>query len=318
MEEMKRLAFASFIALGVVAGLATNAHGDSKIDDAKAHFKSGTELYDENNFRGALVEFQRAYELAPSYRILYNIGQVDMELQDYAGALVAYRRYLREGGSDVPPARVGQVKDELDKLSRRVGQVVVQTGAGAEVILDDLRVGFAPLPEPLTVNTGRHQVTVHVPGHDPDTRVVDIAGQETITVAIDNDLAAPGGGGTSGGSVSTTAPAPVPSGPPSRAPMITMWTFTGVFAVTATITGIIALSDAGTLSDLRNTYPTSKSQLDSARSKVTTMAAVTDAFGAAAIVSAGIATYLTLCHHHATEKLAVSVTPTGAFVAGRF
>jgi hypothetical protein len=308
MEEVKRLASS----LLVIAGLAAAAHADTKIEEAKTHFKNGTELYDENNFRGALVEFQRAYELAPSYRILYNIGQVDMELQDYAGALIAYRRYIREGGSDVPPARVGQVKEEIDKLSHRVGQIIVQTASGAEVLLDDLRVGFAPLPEPLTVNTGRHQVTVRVPGHDADTRVVDIAGQETTTVAIDNDFA-PAGGGVTG-----TAPAPVPSGPPSRTPMITAWTFTGVFAVTATVTGIIALSDSGNLSDLRNTYPTTKSQLDSERSKVTTMAAVTDAFGAAAIISAGIATYLTLSHHHATEKLAVGATPTGAFIAGHF
>src|SRR5580704_8314877 len=257
MEEVKRLAFA------LVVLASPFAIADTKIDEAKAHFKSGTDLYDENNFRGALVEFQRAYELAPSYKILYNIGQVDMELQDYAGALVAYRRYLREGGSDVPPARVGQVKEELEKLSHRVGRIVVQTAPGAEVLVDDIRVGFAPLPEPATVNTGRHQVTVHVTGHEADSRVIDIAGQQDVTVAIDNDLAAPGGGGGGGGS----APS-VPAGPPSRAPMITAWTFTGVFGVAATITGIIALSDSSSLSDLRNSYPTTKSALDSERSKV--------------------------------------------------
>jgi hypothetical protein len=309
MEEVKRLAFAlAFVVLAAPVAVA-----DSKIDEAKAHFKSGTDLYDENNFRGALVEFQRAYELAPSYKILYNIGQVDMELQDYAGALVAYRRYLREGGSDVPPARVGQVKEELDKLSRRVGRIVVQTVPGAEVLVDDIRVGFAPLPEPATVNTGRHQVTVHVTGHEPDSRVVDIAGQQDVTVAIDNDLVQP----TNPGS---PQPPSEPAGPPSRAPMITAWTLTGVFGVATTVTGIIALSDASTLSNLRNTFPTSKSDLDSERSKVTTAAALTDAFGAATLVSAGIAVYLTISHHRAiaNEKLSFGALPGGAFVAGRF
>jgi PEGA domain len=310
MEEVKRLAFA-LVVLASPLALA-----DTKIDDAKAHFKSGTDLYDENNFRGALVEFQRAYELAPSYKILYNIGQVDMELQDYAGALVAYRRYLREGGADVPPARVGQVKEELDKLSRRVGRIVVQTAAGAEVLVDDIRVGFAPLPEPATVNTGRHQVTVHVTGHEPDSRVVDIAGQQDVTVAIDNDLVAPGGPSNPGNPQQPSEPA----GPPSRAPMITAWTFTGVFGVAATVTGIIALSDASTLSNLRNTFPTSKSDLDSQRSKVTTAAALTDAFAAATLVSAGLAAYFTISHHRAVanEKLSFGVAPGGAFVAGRF
>ena len=306
MEEVKRLAFA-LVMLAAPVALA-----DSKVDEAKQHFKSGTDLYDENNFRGALVEFQRAYELAPSYRILYNIGQVDMELQDYAGALIAYRRYIREGGSDVPPARVGQVKEEIEKLSRRVGQIIVQTAPGAEVLVDDIRVGFAPLPEPATVNTGRHQVTVHVQGHQADSRVVDIAGQQDVTVAIDNDLVAPGGGGG-------TAPS-VPAGPPSRTPMITAWVFTGVFGVAATVTGIIALSESGTLSDLRNSFPTSKSDLDSERSKLTTTAALTDAFAGATLVSAGIAVWLTLSHHHAitSEQMTAGITPTGAFVAGHF
>jgi PEGA domain len=310
MEEVKRLAFA-LVVLASPLALA-----DTKIDDAKAHFKSGTDLYDENNFRGALVEFQRAYELAPSYKILYNIGQVDMELQDYAGALVAYRRYLREGGADVPPARVGQVKEELEKLSHRVGRIVVQTAPGAEVLVDDIRVGFAPLPEPATVNTGRHQVTVHVTGHEADSRVIDIAGQQDVTVAIDNDLVAPGGGATGAANPQPTEPA----GPPSRTAMITAWTFTGVFGVATTVTGIIALSDASTLSNLRNTFPTSKSDLDSQRSKVTTAAALTDAFGAATLVSAGLAVYLTISHHRAVanEKLSFGVAPGGAFVAGRF
>src|SRR5580704_19513937 len=132
MEEVKRLAFA------LVVLASPFAIADTKIDEAKAHFKSGTDLYDENNFRGALVEFQRAYELAPSYRVLYNIGQVDMELADYAGALTAYRRYLREGGPDVPADRVREVTGELQRLKGRVGTIIVQTAAGAEVLVDDL------------------------------------------------------------------------------------------------------------------------------------------------------------------------------------
>jgi PEGA domain len=309
MEEVKRLAFVLVLLGGPLAA------ADTKIDDAKAHFKSGTDLYDENNFRGALVEFQRAYELAPSYKILYNIGQVDMELQDYAGALIAYRRYLREGGSDVPPARVGQVQGEIDKLSHRVGRIIVQTAAGAEVLVDDIRVGFAPLPEPTTVNTGRHQVTVHVPGHEADSRVIDIAGQQDVTVAIDNDL-----GVQAGANPGAPQPPSEPAGPPSKTAMIVAWTFTGVFGVAATVSGVLALSDASTLSNLRNTFPTSKSDLDSERSKVTTTAALTDAFGAATLVSAGLAVYLTISHHRAVanEKLSFGVAPGGAFVAGRF
>ena len=99
------LALAALATLATV-GLGGPAFGDpsgAAVDQAKAHFKTGTELYDENNFRGALVEFQRAYQLAPSYRVLYNIGQVDMELADYAGALTAYRATCARAAPTSPP-----------------------------------------------------------------------------------------------------------------------------------------------------------------------------------------------------------------------
>jgi len=80
----------------LVGAVSRAAHADAKLDEAKQHLAAATQLYDENNFRGALVELQRAYELAPSYKILFNIGQVEMELQDYAAALQAYSRYLSD------------------------------------------------------------------------------------------------------------------------------------------------------------------------------------------------------------------------------
>ena len=285
----------------------------AKVDEARAHFKSGTDLYDENNFRGALVEFQRAYELAPSYKIMFNIGQVDMELQDYAGALKAYRRYLREGGPDVPPARVAQVNQEVDRLTGRVGRITVQTASGAEVLIDDLRVGYAPLPEAATVNTGRHQVTVHIAGHEPETRVVDIAGQQDITVALGTDIPA-----AAPPRVTERVDAAPAAKPHSNTPMIVAWSITGAFAVTSIAFAVVTHSDANTLDGLRHTFPVTKAQLDSQLSKQTRDAAIADSFGAAAIVAGGIALYMTLTRPHANDHLALGVTPSGAFVAGHF
>lgn len=292
-----------------VALAAAVAHAQPQTNQARAHFKSGTELYDENNFRGALVEFQRAYELAPSYKILFNIGQVDMELQDYAGALKAYTRYLREGGPDVPASRVTQVQGEIERLKGRVGRLTVDTAPGAEVLIDDLSVGFAPLPDAVPVNAGRHQVTVHITGKDPLTRVVDVAGQQQLTVALGNDLVARG-----------ARPAG-PQGPPSKVPMYLMWTLTGAFAATSVTFDVIAESDSSQLSKLRSTFPVSKTALSSQESKVTRSAAIADGFAAGTLVAGGIALYMTLTRPAAQpheKKVELLVSPTGAFVAGRF
>jgi PEGA domain len=302
--------------LGIILAIAcagSIAHAGDQVEEAKAHFKSGAELYDENNFRGALVEFQRAYDLAPSYRILFNIGQVQMELQDYAGALKAYSRYLREGGPDLPPDRVAEVTKEIERLKGRVGSLTVQTVAGAEILIDEMAAGFAPLPEPVPVNAGRHQVTVHVTGRDPVSRIVDVAGQQQLTVALANDFAIK--------DASALGTPPKPSGPPSKVPMIVSWSAAGGCAIVASIFALSARSNANDLATLRNSYPVTKAQLDAQASKTRTASLYADGLGVATVIAAGFGLYftLTLAHGSDSEKtVQVHVGPTGAYVAGHF
>jgi hypothetical protein len=317
MEEVssRKLALAALATVATLAtlGLGGRAFADPKgtaaVDEAKAHFKTGTELYDENNFRGALVEFQRAYQLAPSYRVLYNIGQVDMELADYAGALIAYRRYLREGGPDVSADRVKEVNAEIQRLQGRVGSIVVQTAAGAEVLVDDLSVGYAPLPESMTVNIGRHKVSVHQANQPSADRIVDVAGQQQVTVALANDTPAAAG-------VAVTAdvqrPPPGPPKPPSKVPTVVALAATAAFAVTAGTFAYFAHEDDDSLNHLRDSFPVTKSELNAEESKEVRSAALCDAFTAAAVVSAGVSLFLILRHHPSTtERAGVTLLPTG-------
>src|SRR5688572_28689276 len=74
-------------------------------EEAGSRFRRGVDLFKEADFRAALIEFKRAHELAPNYKVLYNIGQCHLELQDYAGALRAYQGYLDGGGKDISSSR---------------------------------------------------------------------------------------------------------------------------------------------------------------------------------------------------------------------
>jgi hypothetical protein len=313
---MAKIAYRLALIASLVAGV---AHADGKLEDAKAHLQSGATLYDENNFRGALVEFQKAYDLAPSYKILFNIGQVEMELQDYAGALKAYTRYLKEGGPDVPPDRGAQVNAEIERLKGRVGFLVVQTTAGAQVLVDDVQVGYAPLPDPVPVAAGQHRVTVTLTGRDPVNRVFDVAGKETVTASLAID---PGTAPPSDKPVPVPVVTPSDTGPKSKTPVYVMWGVTGAFVIGAGVFAVIAHGDSNDLTNLRNTYPVTADQLESQRSKTVRDAAITDVFTGAAIVSAGIAAYLTLTrmgHDNPKEKaITLNVAPTGFAVMGRF
>ena len=114
MGKLTRLVF-------VVALLAsTLALAQKSADEAKTRFKRGAEFYDEGNFRGALIEFERAYQLLPNYQLLYNIGQVHLQLLEYGRAQTAFARYLKEGGSDVSSSRRDEVNKELERVKTRV------------------------------------------------------------------------------------------------------------------------------------------------------------------------------------------------------
>ena len=114
--------------------------------EAAEHFERGVQLFKEQAYRAAVVEFQRAYDLSPDYRLLYNLGRAKQQLQDYLGAARDYEAYLTRGGASVPAERRTQVEETLTTLSGRVGRMnVVVSQAGADVFVDDVKVGVAPL-----------------------------------------------------------------------------------------------------------------------------------------------------------------------------
>src|SRR5262245_20824847 len=84
--------------------------------EAAVRYKKGVDLFNESDFQAALIEFRRAYGLAPNYAVLYNIGQVYFQLQDYAHALTTLEQYLAEGGKNIAAARRSEVEKDIAKL----------------------------------------------------------------------------------------------------------------------------------------------------------------------------------------------------------
>ncbi len=154
-------------------------------EQASAHFRSGVELFHEEAFRAALVEFERAYEISPEYRLLYNIGQVQLQLGDYLNATQSYERYLAEGGAEVPAARRETVEASLKVLHQRVGRLSITSNAdGAEIFVDDQPVGVSPLATTVVLNVGRHRVYARGADGAVSTQVIDIAGGDLREVKL--------------------------------------------------------------------------------------------------------------------------------------
>jgi len=153
-------------------------------EEAGQRYKRGIEMYREENYRGALVEFKRSYELTGEYRVLYNVGQVCYQLQDYVCAVESFEQYLRDGGPDVTPDRQEAVKGEIQKLRPRIATITFETNVpGVSVTVDDVPWGATPL-EPRNLSAGAHRINASKEGFHPLSQTVEIAGADKRTIKL--------------------------------------------------------------------------------------------------------------------------------------
>jgi tetratricopeptide (TPR) repeat protein len=279
----------------------------SPVKDAAKHFHRGVALYSEADYRGALIEFKRAYDIAPNASVLYNVGETYYQLQNYAAALAVFERYLTEAGTTAPHRR--EVEQTLDILRTRVGKIRITANAGGcEVTVDDELVGKAPFDGPVTVSVGRRKITAMAPGYSPDTRFVEVAAGDTVDVAL--SLAQVGG--------PAVRPAVAAPAQPGGTDLVRVgWITTGALAAGTVATGIWAYVASRQLQDARHRFPADAAELDSKSSRARTLALVADVVGAATVVAGAVTLKLTLSRSPSHE-VHVAVVPGGIQVAGAF
>ncbi len=295
----------------------------SSIKEASTRFKRGVELFGEGDFRTALIEFRRAYEIAPDFTVLYNIGQTQYQLSDYAGAFGTLTRYLEDGGERIKPDRRAEVDSALKKLEARVGRLTVHSNlAGAEILVDDVKVGVTPLAEPLLVSAGRRTIAAASGTRPSIVRKVDIAGRDDVELSLDFPVLDKD---SSGGPAD--APAPIAPAPElNRTPMWITVAATAAFTAGAAVCGVLALKAKDDLDEQLDTFPTTAEQLDSARSKTQNFAIAADVLGVAGVLAAGVSVYFAVSPPtEAASKTAAKsasanlvVAPTGMWLQGRF
>lgn len=259
--------------------------------EAKKHFTRSKELYEEGDLTGALKELERSYALVPNYKLLFNLGQIQAQTQDYAAALKSFRKFLVEGGDEVPEARRADVLREVDRLRTRVAELTVLVNLpGAEVTVDDVPLGVSPLPGPVTVNVGKRRVTASLPNHFPVTKLVDVAGLDLVNVRLElTPIAAPAAPEAKpqpGPAVSVVAPEPAPK--PGRFPVWIPWAGAAALGIGAGVMSGLAWQASGAQRTLLDTYGTTRGALDAAAQRTRTFALIADGLWAGtAVVGVG-------------------------------
>ena len=122
---------------------------------ASEHYDRGVELATKGQYRLASDEFKAAYEASPHFATLHNIAQAELALGRVQEAIDAFKRYLREGGDQIPDERREQVTRHLALLEARFASLTIDTDPpGAAIQVDGAELGTTPLPSPLRLAPG--------------------------------------------------------------------------------------------------------------------------------------------------------------------
>ena len=201
--------------------------------EARVHFDRAVALFESGDARGALAEFQRAYDLSGRASVLYNIGATQQALHDYPRAIDALRRFLTASEGRPSPQRELATR-ALRQMEPLVARLHVRvTPPGSTVTLD----GSVLVGELAVVGPGAHTLAATAAGHEPSQAQVTVVSGDDREVSLALRPIA-----TVGPIGRDPSVALMPSGPSSRAPFWAMVISGGALGLGASITGVVAIA----------------------------------------------------------------------------
>jgi hypothetical protein len=158
---------------------------DSLTGQAATDYHAGRILFDDQDYAGAAIKFERAYEESHEPRLLWNIAACEKNLRHYATVAALLDRYIAEAGATMPPEHRAEVDEVIRTVKLLISTVRLNVDhRGALVFVDDLPVGTTPLPGPITVDLGRRSFRITKPGYQDQELTRDVTGGSQFTLDV--------------------------------------------------------------------------------------------------------------------------------------
>jgi tetratricopeptide (TPR) repeat protein len=258
-----------------VASAAEKAEADALFRRGVAHYRAGER-------KAAVAAFARAHELSSDYRLLFNMAQIQQDLEDHAEALRLLALYLDQAGPRLDARRRAQVELDMARLEKRVASVQVTSNVdGARLWIDDAPAGTVPSPR-RWLNPGQRRFRVEKSGRSPVLRTVAVHAGERLALEI--PMAAPEPTPPSGSEATGHATV-------DRTPF---WLSIGALGTSAGLAigfGVLARIGDARLDRELDRFPADEEAIDAARSRVETFATATDVCLGVAALAAGASLY---------------------------
>lgn len=179
MRSQRSLCLCLLIATAAHAQVATPAQRK----EAATHYQRGVALSKEGDFAAALSEFRAAYQAAPGYEVLFNIGFCERRTFKYGQALRTFAQYLKQGGDKVAADRRAAVAKEIEAVRALTAPVaVIVEGEPALITVDGEKEGSTPLTDFIPLGPGKHVVRAEREGDVPEERTIEVVSGQAQAV----------------------------------------------------------------------------------------------------------------------------------------
>jgi hypothetical protein len=153
-------------------------------------FTQGFEAINASQFERARQILTEAMSDCPSYDVAGALGQAELELKRYRDAA----EHLDYAITHFPPGEsrelLARTKEGLERAKKHVATLRVAVNQpGAEILVDDRRVGISPLKSDLFVEPGAHRVRAAKEGTTRAEQGFEVQAGQSLELTLDVDNA---------------------------------------------------------------------------------------------------------------------------------
>ena len=229
----------------------TKAEARKLIDGGDAFMKKGDYLekhgkHDQavDQYNRALAAYQKAYDLVANAQIYFAIAGAEQKLGRWLDAANHYKKMLAEA-TDMKPALKDAATAQLETVKQYLGQITLTiVPDGTSISIDGKEVGTSPLADALVLAPGEYTLGFTHDGYTPVEQKVKLeAGSESERTFTLSRIPVV---------VEKPRPPPAPPPPPPTVDKLPLYVgagATGAFALTALVTGIVAVKKHGTFTN---------------------------------------------------------------------
>jgi tetratricopeptide (TPR) repeat protein len=168
------------VLLTAVVLAAELASADEKAD-AKKHFEAGLALFNSEDFRGAAVEFEESIRLYKTKSAIFNLANCYKGLKRYSESLASLKLLEGEFGSSIDAEMKKAIATIRQEIESTTGTLEVRVDKpGASIFVDGEIVGKSPMPVPVLLGPGYHEIKAEKEGAAAAQKVKLLSGEKKV------------------------------------------------------------------------------------------------------------------------------------------